>query len=500
VLGVIVALSVVRTTIPLAALGYPEGIPLTGGAITFRLPAQPGLQRIEVRFPIDASGALAHAQLRLYVDGRQVAARSGAQLRNATLQADVPVRKGERSVSITLLSRLIQCGDHAATYRAFVKNTGNVTVTQDASAAQAARASYAGAYTVLEPAHPDASWEARALAAAYALHVVEGWRRVTVALGATPAPGTLGVSDLGAISLPAREPPNGERAFADLGLSPLEQSGEDVNFVLPFTLGQLRGVPNLLVAMVHVRANAPGRVEAVLNGREINAFSVTAGAQILRVPIAVSGLRGTNALRIEMRFSHPQTFCESNAPNVSIEGSELQWSGHGDLPMTLERGVSELSGRVTVESDPAIFAQAFAVMNALGLVNRSIDAIDARAVERGATQPGEIEIAAAPGPDIEAAQPASYGEVRVERNGAIVVSYIGDPAVLQRLPQFSGVLAGSDATRIEFGTTGAILTRSDPFLTRAQERQRMRWIIWAAFILVLVVATFLIARRARRFS
>jgi hypothetical protein len=498
VLGVIVALSLVRTTIPLAALGYPDGIPLTGGAVTLRLPAQPGLQRVDVRFPIDASGALAHAQLRLYVDGRQVAARSGEQLRNATLQADVPVRKGERSVYITLLSRLIQCGDRAATYRASVKNTGSVIVTQDASAAQVARASYAGAYTVLEPAHPDASWKARALAAAYALHVVEGWRRVTVVLGATPAPGTLGVSDPGAISLPARELPIGDRTFANFGLSTLEQSGEDVNFVLPFTLGQLRGVPNLLVAMVHMRANAPGRVEAVLNGREINAFSVAAGARTLRVPIAVSGLRGTNALRIEMRFSHPQTFCEANAPNVSIEGSELRWSGHGDLPMTLERRIGELSGRVTVESDPAIFAQAFAVMNALGLVNRSIDAIDARPLERGATQPGEIEIGVAS--DIEAPQRVSYGEVRIERNGAIVVSYIGDPAVLQRLPEFSSYLAGSDASRIEFGMTGSIVTQGGPFLTHAQEHQRVRWIIWAAFVLVLVGATFLIARRARRFS
>ncbi len=497
-LGAIIALSLVRTTIPLAALGYPDGIPLTGGAITLRLPAQPGLQRVDVRFPIDVSGALAHAQIRLYVDGRQVAARSGEQLRNATLLADVPVRKGEQAVRITLLSRLVQCGEQAATYRAFVKESGSVIVTQEASAAQAARTSYAGAYTILEPAHPDASWKARALAAAYALHVVDGWRRITVALGAKPAPGTLAVHDLRAISLPARKLPNGESSFADLGLSSLEQSGEDVNFVLPFTLGQLRGVPNRLVAMVRVRANAPGQVQAELNGREINAFSVAAGAQTLRVPIPVSALRGTNSLRIEMRFSHPQTFCETHAPDVSLEGSELHWSGHGDLPMTVERRVGELSGRLTVEADPAIFAQAFAVMSALGAVNHTIAAIDVRPWDPSVAPGAEIEIGAAP--DIEAQESGSYGEVRVQPNGAILISYIGNPAVLDRLPQISRVLAGSDTTRFEFGTTGAVVTQGGPFLTHAQEQQRLRRVIFVAFIVVLAVATWLIARRARRFS
>ena len=135
-------------------------------------------------------------------------------------------------------------------------------------------------------------WQARALAAAYALHVIEGWRRVTVSLGATPAPGALGVTDLKALTLRDRTAPQGMLTFADLGLSPLEQSGEDVDFVVPFTLGELRVVPNHLIAMLHVRASAPGHIDAVLNGRAINAFSVAAGTQTLRVPIAVSALRG----------------------------------------------------------------------------------------------------------------------------------------------------------------------------------------------------------------
>jgi len=494
-LGAIIALSLVRTTIPLAALGYPDGIPLTGGGVTLQLPVQPGLQRIDVRFPIDASGALAHAQIRLYVDGRQVAAQ---QLRSGTLQADVPVRKGERALQIMLLSRLTQCGEGAAAYRAFVKYTGTIVVTQDASDAQAARASYAGAYTVLEPARPDARWEAHALATAYALHVVNGWRRVTVVLGATPSPGTLGIRDLNAISLPAQKPPSGERTFADFGLLPLEQSGEDVNFVVPFTLGQLAGVPNRLVAVLHVRASAPARIRAAFNGREINDFSIAAGTQTLRVPIAVSALRGTNALRIEIRFSHPQSFCESNAPNASLEGSELRWSGHGDIPMTVERRVGELSGRLTVEADPAIFAQAFTVMSALGAVNHTLSAIDVQPWDPSIARASKLEIGAAP--DIEAEDRGSYGEVRVQPDGTILVSYIGNPAVLDRLGQFSGVLAGSDTTRFEFGTTGAVVTHGGPFLTEAQRRQRMRIVIFAGFIVVLAIATWLVARRARRFS
>jgi hypothetical protein len=496
--GGIIAAALVNTTIPLAAFGYPDGIPLTGGAVTLRLPVQPGVRRIGVRFPIDASGALAHAQLRLYIDGHEAAARSGKQLHNATLDANIPVRSGERAVNITLLSRLTQCTEQPATDRTVVKNSGVVIVTQDATAARSAHTSYAGAYTILEPAHPDVNWEARAVAAAYALHVVDGWRRVTVALGATPAPGTLGIGDLRGISLPERQPPRDDLTFAALGVLPLEQSGEDVNFVVRFTLGQLDGVPNRLVARLRVHASAPGRIEASLNGREINDVPFAGGTGTLRVPIGVSGLRGTNLLRIDVRFNHPQSFCKTSAPDIALDGSDLRWSGHGDIPMTLERRIGELSGRVTVESDPAIFAQAFVVMSTLGSVNRTIDAIDARPSDRSIARAGDIEVGAAP--EVEPENGGSYGEVRVEPNGAILISYAGDPSVLQRLPQFQGVLAGSDATRFEFGTTGAVLTKGGPFATALQQRQLMRRVIFVAFLIVLAISTYLIARRARRFS
>ena len=122
--------------------------------------------------------------------------------------------------------------------------------------------------------------------------------------------------------------------------------------------------------------------------------------------------------------------------------------------MTLERRIGELSGRVTVASDPAIFPQAFVAMNALGSVNRSIDAIDVQRWTRALRTRERSRSALRP--DIEAQESGSYGEVRVEPNGAIVVSYIGNPAVLDRLAQFSSVLAGSDATRFEFGMTGAV--------------------------------------------
>jgi hypothetical protein len=497
-LGVIVAAALVQTTIPLAALGYPNGIPLTGGAVTLRLPVHPGLQRVGLRFPIEAFGALAHAQVRVSIEGREVAVRSGEELRNVTLQADVPVHPGAHPIDITLLSRAPQCGKEAATYLARVKSTGAVIVTQDALAAQQVRASYAGAFTIIEPAHPDASWQARALAAGYTLHVLDDWRSVTVALGATPAPGTVGVSDLGAIALPSPSPSNGERTFADLGVRPLVQSGENVEFVVPFVLGQLDGVPDRLIARLQVRASAPARIEALLNGREINAFSVEAGMSALGLPMSVSLLRGTNALRIVVRFDHPQTFCETAAPTVALNGSSLRWSGRGDIPMTIERGLGQLSGRIIVESDPSIFTDAFAVISALGSVNRSIDAIDARPLNAGTSQRAEIEIG--PASDIEPVTGGSYAEVRVEPNGAIRVSYIGDPSVLQRLPKFRGLLADSDATNFEFGTSGAILTRGGPFSTAAEQRQRNRRMLFAAFLIVLAISTYLIARRARRFS
>jgi hypothetical protein len=497
-LGGIIALALVHTTIPLAALGYPDGIPLTGGAVTLRLPVQPGVQRIGVRFPIEASGALAHAQIRLYIDGHEVAARSGDALRNATIEANAAVGKGKRAIDITLLSRLTQCSERAATDRTVVKSTGAVIVTQDATAARSTLGGYAGAYTIIEPPHPDATWRAHALAAAYALHVVVAWRRVAVALGATPKPDTQGISDLNTVALPERAPPLGERTFADLGVYPLEQSDEVVDYVVPFSLGQLGGVPNRLVATLKVRASAPGRIEARLNGREINDFPFSAGTQTSRVPIAVARLRGANTLLLEVRFSHPQTFCRTAPPEVALDGSDLRWSGHGDIAMTLERRLGELSGRVVIASDQAVFPQAFVVMSTIGSVNRSIDAIDVRPSDTRIAEPGEIEIVRAG--DVETENGRSFGEVRLEPNGALIVSYIGDPSVLDRLPEFRGVLAGSDATNFEFGATGAILTQGGPFSTALQRRQRRRQAVFVLFLVVLAASTYLIARRARRFS
>ena len=495
--GVIIAVAVVKTTIALSALGYPNGIPLNGGAFTVRLPARPGVQNILVRFPVQATGTLAHAQVRLDVDGREVAALRGEKLRGGTLQADVPIRAGARDIDITLYSRLAQCGETDAA-RARIKESGTVVVSQEANAARSPLRTYAGTYTIIESQHPDTTWRERALASAYALHVIERWRRVSVSLGPSPEPGALGVTDLRPISLRNRAPPHGALTFADLGVSPLEQSGEDVDFVVPFTLGQLGDVPNRLVAELRLHASAPSHLDAMFNGREINTFVLAAGTHDVRLPIATSTLRGVNTLRVAIRFDHAPVYCATAAPQVALDGSVLHWSGHGDVAMTLERRVGGLSGRVTVESDPAIFAQAFVALNTLGSLNHTIDAIDVRPLDRGAPRAGEVEIGAATG--IATEGKGSYGEVRVEPDGAIVISYIGDPAVLYRLPQFSHLLATSDGTRFEFGMTGAPSTQGGPFATHAEMQRRIRLAMYAAFVVVLVVATFLIARRARRFS
>jgi hypothetical protein len=80
------------------------------------------------------------------------------------------------------------------------------------------------------------------------------------------------------------------------------------------------------------------------------------------------------------------------------------------------------------------------------------------------------------------------------------VSYVGNPAVLGRLVQLAPLLAGANGTRFIFGTNGAPLIEGAAPLTGQQARLRIRIAIYAAFGVVLVIATALIARRARRFS
>ena len=486
-----------QTAIPVSALGHPNGIALNGGEVILRLPVYRGAKNLAVRFPIAIHGDPKGAQVRVELNGHEIAQLANEQLRNAVLHATAPIPPNTQGIDVTLRSRVLQCGA-AAPADIRVGSAGSIIVTQDAAAARSWRESYAGRYTIIEPQHPDNAWRARALASAYALHVLEGWRRISVSVGPAPAPGAVAIRDVSEVKLPSRAAPNGVKTFVQLGVIPLQQSGEDLDFTVPFELGQLDGVPNRLVAWLRVRATAPGRMEAVFNGHEINSLVIAPGTREVRLPIAASALRGTNTLLLQMRFDHAQTYCAAAAPELSLEGSELRWSGRGDVPVTLERRLSELSGDIVVESDTSIFPQAFVAMSTLGSVNTTIDAIDARTLQTDPQAANEIRIGAAP--DVHAEGGGSYGEVHVEPNGAIGIAYIGDPAVLNRLASFSGTLFSSDATLFEFGMTGAPITRGGPFATNAQRQRQARRATYVAFIIILVVATWLIARRARRFS
>lgn len=502
IVGAALAVSLVQTTIPLGALGYPAGLALDGGATTLRVPVHAGLERVVLHFPLTARGSQAGAFVRAEVNGRDVGSIEGDRLRHATLDADVPVGAAAKSVDIVLLSRFPECGS-AAPGEALIGAQGTVTFVQRAQNADRARAglaTYASAFTVLEPPQPDAAWQSSALVAAYALHVREDWRRVSVTLGATPAPDAVSVRDPRGIRLPPAVAAPQKLSMRDLGVMPLAQRGERLRVDIPFTLAQLGGAPQLLVAHLAVHASAPGRVVAFFNGRDVNEFPFDAGERAVRIPLPSAALRGANLLRLDVRFDRPSRFCEGSAPSLRVDpASTLQWSGHADIPSTLERALGELSGRVTVESDPAIFPHAFAVMNAIGSINRSIRELDTRALAASSPGPGAIIEIGAP-PDIAPRDGASYGEVRIMAPDRILVSYVGNPAVLDRLVQLAPLLAGSNGTHFVFGTNGAPVNEGAPRPTREQTRQRIRVALYVIFGIVLVLATALVARRARRFS
>jgi hypothetical protein len=499
VIGAALALSLARATISLSALGYPQGVPLAGGATSIRLPVHAGLKRVLLHFPITTAGSLNHGTVRVEVNGREVASAAGDRLRDAALEADVPIDSQARSVEVTVFSRFTECTG-AVPASARLSPQGTVTFVQDADRAREAASTYAGAFTVLEPAHVDVTWQSRALGAAYALHVREDWRRVSVVLGATPVPETIAIRDPQSVALPRAASPRQALSMRDLDVIPLEQHGERVSVQIPFTLAQLGGAPQHLVAHLTVHASAAGRLIAFFNGREVNEFSFAAGQRELRVPLPAASLRGTNLLRLDGNFDRPALFCDSAAPSLAIDGSStLQWAGRADIPLTLERQIGELSGSVTLASDPSIFPQAFAVVDAIGSINRSIRELHTQALPAASPAPGAaIEIGAPP--DIAPNDGKSYGEVRVVPGDRILVSYVGNPAVLGRLVQLAPLLAGANGTRFIFGTNGAPLIEGAAPLTGQQARLRIRIAIYAAFGVVLVIATALIARRARRFS
>ncbi|HTV91495.1 MAG TPA: hypothetical protein VMG98_02135, partial [Verrucomicrobiae bacterium] len=254
-IGAALALSLVRTTIPLSALGYPDGIPLTGGVTSIRVPVHAGLTRVLLHFPLAAGGSLRHGTVRVTVNGRDVAAISGDRLRTATLDADVAIDSHASVVDIAVLSRFEECAG-ASPASARLSPQGAVTVVQDADRTREPASTYAGAFTVLEPARADVTWQSRALVAAYALHEHEDWRRVSVALGGTPQPNAVGIRDPASIVLPRASSPRQKLSLSDLGVTDSRQQGERIGVQIPFTLAQLGGAPQVLVVHLAMRASA----------------------------------------------------------------------------------------------------------------------------------------------------------------------------------------------------------------------------------------------------
>jgi hypothetical protein len=494
-LAALLATALTRAPVALSSLGFPDGIALHGGSVALRLPVHPGLRRLGFRFPVTAEGDLKGAYVRVLIAGKEVASLHEQAVRAGVLAGEAEIGDAARgSVDLVVESRFPDCDGPSG--HAQIPAGGEVVFEQDAGAAREPLANYGGAFTVIEPRRPDLAWDDLALSAAYRLHVISGWRRTSVGLGTAAPPGAVPVTNLAALPTPQATSPPSVLSLSALGVGGLAQRGEDVRFDIPFTLGQLGGAPDRAQLGLLLSAGAAGRVDAILNGRPVNAFAISSGSQTLRVPLPSSSLRGTNLVRLDVRVANPAAFCKAQPPLTSIApSSTLAFSGAADLPDTIERRIGELHGNVTVGYDPALFAQSFAVMNALGSVNRTIAHIDARPLANDS--PAAIVIGAPP--DIEPDDGGSYGEVRVEGE-RLLISYVGDPSVLERLPDVAGLLAGADGTHFEFGKTGPVLTRGGLPETRSKRRGRATLAIYAGFALILAVAVYLIAQRARRFS
>lgn len=325
-----------------------------------------------------------------------------------------------------------------------------------------------------------------------------------------------------------------------MGVGTRTQRGAgDLSFAVPFALSVFGGLPYGLHAHLDLAHGSFDRadraaVTVLLNGAVVNGFGLSSqgGTQHFDVPIDEHRLGPTNTLTATVEYA-PHG-CQNVTLTVSLLGSSrLVWDGVAGYPPTIGEFFSEAAGKLGVAvSQPELYPYAFLLLDRLGSIDPNVSNVD---VERYAgtlsgyddaayvaapadikemplawdPATGNLRLTDDAGKTVFAAQVgAAYGQFRSFRAAVptLILTYTktGDPQILNGLANLTPSQLGGARSDLLLFDAKHVVYESPANVVTAQRSPRSAlftsWPLIAGFGVVVVVALFFIARRARKVS
>jgi hypothetical protein len=400
--------------IPLAQLGYRDGVTLAGNmpSFTIDVPHYASLRAarldLEVEIPPSADPA---STVAVAVNGATAWTRSVLTIGNdahLTIPLPLPPQSGG-SLLVTVSARLRALGESCANRQA-----ENLSMTIGRETALVVRAATGGDVATFFHDYRGkidlvgASRQTDLVAVPYRIDRLEPWHRVDVVQVAQPRPGrrtivladgvptqrdgdVLRISPQAFDALPALNPSALQRRPGSVGLddvgrrlTPQTGSG-DLTFDIPLVGSIVGGMPNRLrahVVLAHsaLPPGASGTMQMLVNGTLIAARELGRGATTETLDSDVPGylVGPSNDVRIVVSSTTPDP-CRDGIPTLTaaiLGSSSFSWSGVNRFPPTVESFLTMLSGRVVVLVAPELVHAATHFMGELGKLNAGIAELD----------------------------------------------------------------------------------------------------------------------------
>jgi hypothetical protein len=328
-----------------------------------------------------------------------------------------------------------------------------------------------------------------------------------------------------------------------LGIGTRTQKGAgQLSFPVDFSLGTFGDLPRglrLRMELSHGPYHAGDRasVTVLLNGAVVNGFTLsqTGKTEYFEVPIDENRLGGANALSVVVEFIPSRQECAGGRPSITVSllgTSSFSWEGTSDYQPTIGEFFNEASGHAEVAiSDPKLERYAFTILDRLGTIDPNLSRLTVRRYDAPAGDKVKeaiyvaapevlsgIPIAYDPAsgklllkngseqPVYEASLDSPYGLIQTLRSEipTLVVTYAKSPSALDSLVVAPAhELSGARYDVLLFNNLGIAYTNPGEILANKRKPPtpiRAAWPLIAFFVLVVVIALVLIARRARRVS
>lgn len=407
--------AVSEVTIPLAELGYREGITAAGvePSVTFDLPRYASLQMATLHLELHVSKAAdPQSTVSVAVNGKTVFERTIGSIGNdARLVVPLEIPPiGAQLFAVTVGGVLRAAGDRCATdssrklFLRIGRNSALVLRTLSAGSAEAFFRDYRGTIDLIGT--PD---DLELVAAPYRIDRLEPWHRVNAGLVVAPLPHHRTV----VLSRGAATTRRGDvlriapAAFAalpvPLGQVPVRRAGSvlfgalrqhlgtstgagDLAFDVALAGSIVGGVPQRLrvhIAVDHsaLSAGTTGTLQVLVNGHLVGArmLARSAGPQTIDVAVPPSSVGPSNSVRVLVATEVPPGACGSGTSPITaslLDSSSFSWSGIERRAPSIESFLTAVNGRVVVLLTPAFARAAFHFMGELGKMNSAITQLD----------------------------------------------------------------------------------------------------------------------------